>query len=125
MMKRIMNAGTRRIVSLLCAIAVSICLAAAVHAHSINGVDSVTSGKKIEFGSTSLTSGSNTVTHSLAGTPTAALATADYASLGNGSATTFRTKINGTSSVTIYAYDGNTGNTSTSNFNNINYFFGR
>lgn len=99
-------------------------VSAGAFAHSINGVDSVTSGKKIEFGSASLTSGSITVTHSLVGTPTVALFTKDYSSLGNGSATTFGAKITGTNSVTFYAYNGDTGNTSTSNFAGY-YFLGK
>lgn len=113
------------IAHLLLAMCVAIFLASAAHAHSLYGVDSVAAGKKIEIGSTSLTSGSNTVTHSLAGTPTVGLATADYASLGNGSATQFRVKFNGTSSVTIYAYNGDTGGTSTSNFPIVYYFLGK
>lgn len=114
----------KKIIPFMCAILMAVFLTSAVYAHSINGVDSVTSGKKIEFGSTSLTSGSITVTHSLAGTPTVALFTADYASPGNGSATQFRAKITGTNSVTYYAYNGNTGNTSTSNFDGY-YFLGK
>ncbi len=107
----------KRIVGFMCAFLVAAFIAAgAVYAHSLNGVDSVTSGKKIEFGSASLVSGSVTVTHSLAGTPTAALLTLDYASPGNGSATTLKAKISGTNSVTFYAYNGDTGNTSTSSF---------
>ena len=114
----------KKILSFMCAVLVAVFLAAAVHAHSINGVDSVTSGKKIEFGSASLVSGSVTVTHSLAGTPTATLLTLDYASLGNGSATTLKAKITGTNSVTFFAYNGDTGNTSTSNFTGY-YLLGR
>ncbi len=116
-MKYIRNA----LCMLICAISVTAFMVSAVCAHSINGVDSITSGKKIEFGSTSLTSGSVTVSHSLAGTPTCALFTADYASLGNGSGTTFKAKITGTNSVTFYGYNGDTGNTSTSNFDG--YYF--
>ena len=115
----------KKILNIFCALVMTVFLASAAYAHSINGVDGVTSGKKIEFGSTSLTGGSNTVTHSLDGTPTATLVTSDYASPGNGSGTTFRTKVNGASSVTIYAYDGDTGHTSTTNFNKVNYFFGK
>lgn len=112
--------------TLMGAIIVMVFMASTSYAHSINGVDSTTSGKVIEYGSVSLISGSNTVTHSLNGTPTVALATADYASPGSTTTTTnFRTKINGTNSVTIYGYDANTGNTSTSNLAKVNYFFGK
>ena len=112
------------VMAYLFALAVIVGLASQCYAHSINGVDSVTSGKKIEFGSASLVSGSVTVSHSLAGTPTAALLTLDYTGLGNGSATTLKAKITGTNSVTFYAYDGNTGNTSTSSFTGY-YFLGK
>ena len=106
----------KRIISFMCAVLMAVFLASAVHAHSINGVDSITSGKKIEYGTAALVSGSITVSHSLAGTPTAALLTLNYTGLGNGSATTLKAKITGTDSVTFYAYNGDTGNTSTSNF---------
>ncbi len=114
----------KKLMGIFCALIMIGCLAHAAYAHSINGVDSVTSGKKIEFGSASLVSGSVTVSHSLNGTPTVALFMADYASVGNGSATQFRAKTTGTSSVVFYAYNGDTGNTSTSNFTGY-YFIGK
>lgn len=110
---------------LICAMVVMACAASISYAHSINGVDSITSGKKIEFGSASLVSGSVTVSHSLNGTPTVAMCTIDYASVGNGSGTTVRAKITGTNSVTFYAYNGgDVAGTSTDNFTGY-YFLGK
>ena len=110
---------------LICAMVVMACAASISYAHSINGVDSVTSGKLIQYGTMTLTSGSGSVSHSLNGTPTVAFFEADYASAGNGSGTTFKHKITGTNSVTFYAYNGgDVAGTSTNNFNG-NYFLGK
>lgn len=110
---------------LLCAMVVMSFVAPISYAHSINGVDSVTSGKVIQYGTLSLTSGSGSVSHSLNGTPTVALYEAVYASVGNGSGTTFRHKITGMNSVTFYAYNGgDVAGTSTNDFEG-SYFLGK
>ena len=110
---------------LIGAVIVMVFTAGIGYAHSINGVDSVTSWKVIQYGSLSLTSGSGSVSHSLNGTPTVALYMADYASAGNGSGTTFKHKITGTNSVTFYAYNGgDVAGTSTNDFNG-NYLLGK
>ena len=115
----------KKILGFICAILVAVFLASAVHAHSINGVDSVTNGKVIQYGTMTLTSGSGSVSHSLNGTPTVALFEANYASVGNGSGTTFRHKITGTNSVTFYGYNGgDVAGTSTNDFNR-SYFLGK
>lgn len=102
----------KKTIGLLFALAFILCVASKLYAHSLNGVDSTTSGKVIKFGSLTLTSGSGTASFA-SGTATAGLFFLNHTD-GAGTTTTFKAELNGPD-VTFYAYDG-VGATSTANF---------